>query len=214
MNWTAWRMVSSLAKTKCTGKDYVGSPRPLGQQWLQLFAAKDPEKDLTKLSRDENNRLARFASQQYKSIANTSDPDLTKFRDARGKLITYHGLDRNLPLFVMTVINSVMKQSDKIITYKSTEQHHKFVPLISPDIRDFYHYFEVPGKKHCYGSAGGEPTAIFRQLQSWVENGTVPESSPIDVPVSEDTHKCICAPTRKRHCSIPTSCGNLALEEC
>ncbi|KAF7938797.1 uncharacterized protein EAE98_001135 [Botrytis deweyae] len=157
MNWTAWRMVSSLAKTKCTGKDYVGSPRPLGQQWLQLFAAKDPEKDLTKLSRDENNRLARFASQQYKSIADTSDPDLTKFRDARGKLITYHGL------------------SDKIITYKSTEQHHKFVPLISPDIRDFYRYFEVPGKKHCYGAAGGEPTAIFRQLQSWVENGTVPD---------------------------------------
>ncbi|KAF7888308.1 uncharacterized protein EAF02_002849 [Botrytis sinoallii] len=97
-------------------------------------------------------------------------PDLTKFRDARGKLITYHGL------------------CDEIITYKSTEQYHKSVAGISPDIHDFYRYFEVPGKKHCYGAAGGDPTAIFRQLQSWVENGTVPGSSPIDIPVSGETH--------------------------
>jgi hypothetical protein len=84
--------LTSIAKTECTEKGCVGSPQALGEQWLQLFAAKDPEKDLTKISRDEYNRLARLASQQYKSIIDTSDPDLTSFRDAGGKIITYHGL--------------------------------------------------------------------------------------------------------------------------
>lgn len=82
----------SIAATECTENGCVGSPQALGRQWLQLFAAKDSEKDLTKVSRDEYNRLARFASQQFKSIIDTSDPDLTKFRDAGGKIISYHGL--------------------------------------------------------------------------------------------------------------------------
>ena len=84
--------ISSIAATKCTETGCVGSPLSLGHQWLQLFASKDPEKDLTKMSRDEYYSLAHIAAQQFKSTMDTSDPDLTKFRDAGGKLITCHGL--------------------------------------------------------------------------------------------------------------------------
>lgn len=81
-----------LAATKCTEDGCSGSPQILGLQWLQLFAAKNPDKDFSKMTREEFTRLSRFASQQFKSIIDTSDPDLTSFRDAGGKIITYHGL--------------------------------------------------------------------------------------------------------------------------
>lgn len=83
---------SSIATTACTETGCVGSPHPFGRQWLQLFAAKNPEKDLSKLSRDEYYSLARVAAQQFSSTMDTSDPDLTRFCNAGGKLITYHGL--------------------------------------------------------------------------------------------------------------------------
>ncbi|KAJ0417313.1 hypothetical protein BJY00DRAFT_316089 [Aspergillus carlsbadensis] len=83
---------ASIATAKCTGYGCIGSPQGLGLQWLQLLTAKDLDKDLTKVCLDDYDRLARFASQQYKSIMDTSDPELTSFRDSRGKLITYHGL--------------------------------------------------------------------------------------------------------------------------
>ncbi|KFY97342.1 hypothetical protein V498_02105 [Pseudogymnoascus sp. VKM F-4517 (FW-2822)] len=185
----------ALARTECTEAGCVGSPHIFGPQWLKLFAAKDTEMDLTKLSRDEYNRLVRFASQQFKSIIDTSDPDLTNFRDAGGKLITYHGL------------------IDQIIPYKSTERYYNSVAEVTPDIHDFYRYFEVPGTEHCYGGPGGQPTSLVRQLRDWVENGTAPESSPIDVTVSGETHKRILCPYPQK-AQFDTTCGKPALEEC
>jgi hypothetical protein len=106
-----------------------------------------------------------------------------------------------------------MKQIDEIIPYKSTERYYNSVAEISPDIHDFFRYFEVPGTQHCFGGPGGEPTAIFLQLQRWVENGTVPESSPIDVTVSGETHKRILCPYPQK-AQFDTTCGNPALEKC
>lgn len=59
-----------------------------------------------------------------------------------------------------------MKQNDEIIPSKSTERYYNSVAEVSPDVHDFYRFFETPGVEHCFGGPGGEPTAIFRQLQS------------------------------------------------
>lgn len=105
------------------------------------------------------------------------------------------------------------KQIDQIIPYKSTERYYDSVAKVSPDVHDFYRYFEVPGTEHCFGGPGGQPTAIFRQLQGWVENGTVPESSPIDVTVSGETHKRILCPYPQK-ALFDEVCGNPAVAEC
>lgn len=52
---------------------------------------------------------------------------------------------------------------------------------MTPDAHGFYRYFEVPGLGHCYGGNGGQPTRIFEALQAWVEDGTVPDTVPIEV---------------------------------
>jgi hypothetical protein len=49
------------------------------------------------------------------------------------------------------------------------------------NVRDFYRYYEVPGLSHCFGGHAGQPTSLFDQLRAWVENGTVPESTPYTI---------------------------------
>ncbi|KAL5354728.1 hypothetical protein ACLOAV_000817 [Pseudogymnoascus australis] len=102
---------------------------------------------------------------------------------------------------------------DQLIPYKSTERYYNSVAEVTPDIHDFYRYYEVPGTAHCYGGPGGQPTSIVRQPRDWVENGTALESSPIDVTVSGETHKRILCPYPQK-AQFDTTCGKPALEEC
>jgi hypothetical protein len=46
------------------------------------------------------------------------------------------------------------------------------------DVHDFYRLFLAPGVGHCGGGTGATPTDPFDVLVAWVENGTVPETSP------------------------------------
>jgi tannase/feruloyl esterase len=58
--------------------------------------------------------------------------------------------------------------------------YNKVLALL-PSAHDFYRHFEVPGMGHCSGGSSGEPTSLFEQLRSWVENGTAPEQTPVKV---------------------------------
>ena len=88
------------ATTNCTASGCVGAPNTIGLQWLQLFVEKNPEKDLSNLTRDEFLELVHASRQQYSSIIGTTDPDLTRFRDAGGKLISFHGLVSHPSLYL------------------------------------------------------------------------------------------------------------------
>lgn len=71
----------------CTGK-----PSGIGEPWFRFFVKKDPNWDYTKIaSVEEYARLFHSSFQEFDSILGTSDPDLSAFRDAGGKLISYHG---------------------------------------------------------------------------------------------------------------------------
>lgn len=82
---------SGIAETDCSSGTCVGAPNGLGTQWLQFFVAKDPEFDLSNLTHKEFDTLVHQGS-IYNSLLSTSDPDLSRFRDAGGKMVTYHGL--------------------------------------------------------------------------------------------------------------------------
>ena len=64
----------------------------VAEQWFALFIARDPDFDLTNLSHVEYDVLAHQGRQRYDSIMGTTDADLTAFRDAGGKLVTFHGV--------------------------------------------------------------------------------------------------------------------------
>lgn len=73
----------------CTSGACDGQPNPQVLQRLQVFAAADPSLDISSLSHAQFDALVHSGVQRYSSIIGT---DLSVFRDARGEMVTYHGL--------------------------------------------------------------------------------------------------------------------------
>lgn len=82
------------ASTSCRANGTcTGVPTGLGEAWLKLFVKKNPDWNYTKIvSVDEYAQLFHAGVQEYESIIGTTDPDLSAFKDAGGKILTYHGL--------------------------------------------------------------------------------------------------------------------------
>ncbi|KAL4889923.1 Tannase/feruloyl esterase [Aspergillus ambiguus] len=152
--------------------------------WFSLFIAKNASFNPATLSSEEYFELFHQAIQQYSDIMDAADPDLTEFRDAGGKLITYHGM------------------ADEAIPTKGTELYYESVQDIFPDILDFYRFFESPGLAHCSGGKGGQPTTVFDALKLWVENNTAPEVLPVAITGSngEQQARILCPyPTQAKY---------------
>ena len=81
-----------VAETDCIPGTCVGVPNVLGLQWLQLFVAKNPSNGLSNLTHAESDTLVHASGQIYRSMISTDDPDLSRFRHAGRKLVTFHGL--------------------------------------------------------------------------------------------------------------------------
>ncbi|KAJ4350566.1 hypothetical protein N0V95_004615 [Ascochyta clinopodiicola] len=160
------------ASTSCDANGTcIGLLTGLGEAWLKFFVKKDPEWNYTQIrSVEDYTRLFHASVQEFDSIISTRDPDLSAFRDAGGKIVTYHGL------------------ADGLIPTKGTEDYYNRVKASTPDIEAFFCYFEVPGLEHCSGGSGGQPTSTFQALVDWVENGIVPETLPIDFIDTKGTH--------------------------
>ncbi|KAI1122962.1 Tannase/feruloyl esterase [Nemania abortiva] len=155
-------MQPGLGATNCTGTTCTGTPNSLSQ-WIQLFIARDPALDVSNLTHHEWESLFYSGQQQYGSFVDSADPDLRSFNKRGGKLLSFHGLQ------------------DNTIPTAGSEQYYKAVASISPDIHNFYRYFEVPGLGHCFGGSSQQPSNLFEQLRLWVENGTAPETTAVNV---------------------------------
>ncbi|KAK1979357.1 tannase and feruloyl esterase [Colletotrichum cereale] len=149
---------------QCTGVPNIAVKLLMG-----YFIGKHPDSSTTKISFKELERAYHSFRQQYDSFLGSDDPDLTSFRDAGGKMITFHGL------------------ADPVIPTNISLGYYQEVLALQPDAPDFYRYFLVPGLGHCWGGRGGQPVALFDQLRLWVENGTVPESSPVTITKPDNT---------------------------
>ncbi|OJJ94948.1 hypothetical protein ASPACDRAFT_37114 [Aspergillus aculeatus ATCC 16872] len=130
--------------------------------WFNLFVAKNASFETNKMTRAEYERAFHLASQEYTDFMDAADPDLSEFRKAGGKLITYHGM------------------ADPSIPTKDTEFYYNAVTDLFPDVQEFYRFFEAPGLGHCSGGVGGQPITTFDALRQWVENGTAPETLPVE----------------------------------
>ena len=92
-----------------------------------------------------------------RGILDATDPDLTRFRNAGGKMITYHGWSD-------TALNPLMAVN-----------YYEDVLAETPDAADFYRLFMVPGMFHCAGGRGINRVDAFPDLVAWVETGTAPD---------------------------------------
>lgn len=81
-----------LAPTSCNGSICVGTGDINILGFYDFFVAKDLSANITKLTHAEFDFMYRRMKQVFASSMATHERDLTVFRDAGGKMITYHGL--------------------------------------------------------------------------------------------------------------------------
>jgi len=130
----------------------------------------------------------------------TESTDLSAFKAAGGKMLSYHGLSDPLVPQAMSSKNYYEKVSDMFGGYSGTQQ--------------FYRLFLIPGMGHCAGVGSENGTAsppanppllqgtqAYDALTKWVEEGTAPAT--ITVRTTDATRsRLLCVyPKRLRYMS-------------
>lgn len=87
--------IPGVAATDCSSGTCVGVPSQLAMLWLSIYLARaDPTFNPGNLTHAEFDDLFHTGRQIYGSAVDTDDPDLSRFRDAGGKMVSFHGLVR------------------------------------------------------------------------------------------------------------------------
>ena len=134
-----------------------GAPFQIADEWVRLFIQKNESFDTTTMTDAEYFSVLRASQQQYESILSTNWADLSSFRDAGGKMITWHGL------------------ADDKIPANGSSRYYEQVLAEDTNGANFYRYFEAPGVGHCRGGSGPVPVNAFEALVDWVEKGDAPD---------------------------------------
>ena len=142
---------------------------------ISLLILKDPTANLRSLTRKEYFSIWHHSVQEYTSIIDTSDPDLSEFRHHGGKMLTWHGL------------------ADQLIMPNGTSHYYQRVLEQDHNAADFYRYFEAPGVAHCSGGIGPLPTGSLDAVIKWVEEGVAPETLLAKSQTEVDMERRICA---------------------
>jgi pimeloyl-ACP methyl ester carboxylesterase len=150
--------MTALAGTK--GNPLGGSPFNITTDWIRYFIKSDPNWQGIPLSRNDFQLLWNQSVEQYHDVFGTDNPDLSGFRDRKGKLLMLHGLsDQLIP--TQGSIDYYLRVQTKMGGAKKTAE--------------FVRLFLLPGLDHGLAGNGPKPTNHFASLVSWVEEGKAPE---------------------------------------
>ncbi|KAI6085580.1 tannase and feruloyl esterase [Hypoxylon rubiginosum] len=149
--------IPGLATTVCsTNGTCVGKPNGVAEQWAKLLVKKDPAFDVSTVTIEEFQEMYEISTQEYGPAFET-EPNLDAFRDAGGKMISFHGL------------------ADTVVPPDSTRHFFDRVAAKDKQVHDYYRLFEAAGLGHCsFGLGGYYPEGIFDALVSWVESDIIP----------------------------------------
>ncbi|KAG7109364.1 feruloyl esterase like protein [Verticillium longisporum] len=132
----------------------------LVDSWIEYFIEKDVKFDVSTLTAiDDMTDLFAVAPGTYDSIIGSNNPDLSAFRDAGGKLISWHGT------------------ADQLIMINNTIRYREQVEAVMGGadlVDDFYKFYLAPGVGHCEGEAGATPRKVLDALVAWVEKAEDP----------------------------------------
>lgn len=152
-------LTSYLVLTECsTNGTCSSSESPLANSWISYLVAKDPNFNMNNMTGKDFFNILRDSKSEYQSMIATNSPDLSAFKTAGGKMITWHGL------------------ADEVIPPNGTISYYEEVLVGNEDVPGFYRFFEAPGVGHCFDGSGPVPKFAFSQLVDWVEGGTAPDT--------------------------------------
>ncbi|MFC0623603.1 tannase/feruloyl esterase family alpha/beta hydrolase [Kribbella deserti] len=143
------------------GTTTAGPAFQISENWVKYFLKRDPSFDIKTIGYREFERLFRQSYREYNDIIGTEDADLTAFRNAGGKVLTWHGTE------------------DSLIHYAGTINYRERVERRmggAAKVDRFYRVFLAPGAEHCGPAAGAAPIDAMAPLVDWVEQGKAPET--------------------------------------
>lgn len=145
------------ASTPGTDGVTTGSPFIVPAEWVADFVEKDPRFSSANLTYPQFDRIFQQARAEYDTVIGTGNPDLRAFRDAGGKLLTWHG------------------DADQLIPTAGTVDYRRRVDARmggTGKVDEFYRVFLAPGVAHCGLKGGGVDD--LAALTAWVERGEAP----------------------------------------
>ncbi len=135
-------------------------PFPIATEQPKFWVYFDPTWDWHSL--DYGNYLPFFRDSVARvgPLMASDDPNLSRFRARRGKVLMWHGFADQL-IVPGGTIDYYDRVARRFGGYQRTQ--------------DFARLFMAPGVAHCGGGAGPQPQALFEAVVAWVEHGTAPE---------------------------------------
>lgn len=167
-------VASYYTATTCTSNQTcTAAPVGLFSSWILYFLAKNPDYTITNMTDAEFFSYLKQSQNEYHSLLSAASPDLSEFRAAGGKLITWQGL------------------ADEAIPTNGTVAYYQQVLELDPDAQSFIRLFHAPGVGHCTGGAGPLPLDALEQLVSWVEEDIAPDT--LTAEFTNGTTRNLCA---------------------
>jgi Tannase and feruloyl esterase len=135
------------------------SPFPIAVAWLRYWLTRNPDFNWQTITVRQLDQFFVRSTTEF-AVMDTSNPDLTAFRDAGGKILIWTGLADQLiyPQGVVRYYGNVIGAAGGLAAAQS-----------------FARLFLAPGNGHCGNDSYGPVAAgQFSALTTWVENGTAP----------------------------------------
>lgn len=126
--------------------------------WLRYFYAKDPSLDLKSLTRERFDDLFLLAVDEYESVIGTSNPELSRFKRAGGKMLTWHGM------------------ADQLVPVNGSTDYYDRVLAKDPEAHGFYRLFLAPGADHDGAGIAVSDEDCLDYIMNWVEQGGANET--------------------------------------
>lgn len=151
------KISSNYVPTTCSANNTCHSAGgALFGNWFKYLVAKDPSFETNNMTEKQFFEALHSSLVDYTSMLGNSDPNLSNFKGAGGKIISWHGL------------------ADEAIPPNGSISYYEEVLKGDSNAHDFYRFFEAPGVAHCYGGPGPIPNGAMSQLIEWVENDHAP----------------------------------------
>ncbi|MDE0261890.1 MAG: tannase/feruloyl esterase family alpha/beta hydrolase [Bryobacterales bacterium] len=150
--WQSW--ITGPSRRLMTSYGEPSSQFGFATQGFKYLIFQDPEFDYSTYDFDDYGTDA----EHLEAFLDATDPDLTGFRQAGGKLLLWHGW------------------SDAALTALGSIDYFEAAEGLDPDVRDYFRFYLMPGVFHCAGGPGPDRVDWLDALESWVEDGDAPES--------------------------------------
>jgi feruloyl esterase len=152
--WTPWMIPPTPTASQSSTLSWG-----IGAGWLKYLAFEtNPPLSFT-LDRAHVDRTTFKEAAKLAGLYNATDPDLSAFQRAGGKLILWHGW-----------ADQAISPFGTVAYYQAMQDEMGGLPAV----QRFARLFMVPGMNHCFGGDGPNTFDMLTPVLAWVEQGVAP----------------------------------------